>query len=215
MIKLALAEDNHALARNLKDRLASYKETNIKIMAPNGESLLKQMEKDSNLDVILMDIQMPVMDGITAVEKVKQKYPQIKVIMLTVMDDEVSIFKAIKAGADGYLLKDVSSPELLKGIQDILNGGAPMSPSIALKALRLLRSPLSVNDNEREEFALSDREIEVLEQLSKGLHYKEIANNLTISVGTVRKHLENTYRKLQVHNKVEAVTKARGARIIE
>jgi len=215
MIKIALAEDNRTLAKNLEDRLNSFQETKLKIIAPNGSVLLKQLEKDSNLDVVLMDIQMPVMDGITAVANVKQMFAHIKVIMLTVMDDENSIFNAIKAGADGYLLKDVSSENLLKGIQDIMNGGAPMSPTIALKTLRLLRNPIASQDSELEDFSLSKREVEVLEQLSRGLHYKEIANNLNISVGTVRKHLENTYRKLQVHNKVEAVTKARSARIIE
>lgn len=136
--------------------------------------------------------------------------------MLTVFDDEENIFDAIQAGADGYLLKDESAMVLHQGLLEITNGGAPMSPAIALKTLKLLRNPLtpSTPDSEQETFELSAREINVLEQLSEGLNYKEIAANLLISAGTVRKHIENTYKKLHVHNKVEALKVAQRARII-
>ena len=215
MIRIAVAEDNPNLAKSLEERLSDFDEVTLRFMAPNGDALLKMLSKNSNIELILMDIQMPVMDGITAVEEVKQKYPQIKIVMLTIMDDEESIFKAIKAGADGYLLKDISASELKSGIDEIMSGGAPMSPSIAIKTLKLLRNPLPEKTSvSAEEFQLSIRETEVLEQLSKGLNYSEIGDNLNISTGTVRKHLENTYRKLQVHNKMEAVARAKKARII-
>lgn len=215
MTRIAVAEDNSFLARSLVERLSYYADIQLKHLAPNGKILLQNLEKDKNVDVVLMDIQMPEMDGIDTVLEVKNRYPQIKIIMLTVMDDEDSIFRSILNGADGYLLKDIDTEELIGGIQDICTGGAPMSPAIALKALKLLRNPPELAAQDKSvDFDVSQREVEVLEQLSKGLNYTEIADNLHISKGTVRKHMENIYRKLQVHNKVEAIDLARKSRII-
>ena len=215
MTRIAVAEDNSFLARSLVERLSYYADIQLKHLAPNGKILLQNLEKDKNVDVVLMDIQMPEMDGIDTVLEVKNRYPQIKIIMLTVMDDEDSIFRSILNGADGYLLKDIDTEELIGGIQDICMGGAPMSPAIALKALKLLRNPPELAAQDKSvDIDVSQREVEVLEQLSKGLNYTEIADNLHISKGTVRKHMENIYRKLQVHNKVEAIDLARKSRII-
>ena len=162
-----------------------------------------------------MDIEMPVLNGIEATALVKQKYPQIKIIMLTVFDNDEHIFNAIKAGADGYLLKETSPNILEKGSRETLSGGAAMNPSIAMRTLKLLRNPESISNlQEREEISLSSREVEVLEQLSKGLSYTKIAENLFLSPSTVRKHIENIYKKLQVHSKIEAVEKARQNNII-
>lgn len=158
---------------------------------------------------------MPEMDGITATEIVKSKYPHIKIIMLTVFDDDENIFNAIKAGANGYLLKEIDAENLHKCILEVVNGGAPMTPSIALKTLKLLRNPIVINTvDEIEKIKLTNRETEILEHLSKGLNYNEIADNLIISPSTVRKHIENIYKKLQVHNKMEAVSKARKHKLI-
>lgn len=134
--------------------------------------------------------------------------------MLTVFDNDENIFKSIKAGADGYLLKEVNPKDLHQGISDTLNGGATMTPSIALKTLKLFRNPIEFASVQNEEIKLTTREVEVLEQLSKGLKYNLIADNLFLSVGTVRKHIENIYTKLQVHNKLEAVQKARNNNLI-
>jgi DNA-binding NarL/FixJ family response regulator len=162
-----------------------------------------------------MDIEMPIMNGIEATEQVKQKYPHIKIIMLTVFDNDENIFNAIKAGADGYLLKEIDAKDLYNGIIETLNGGAAMNPSIAMKTLKLLRNPMSIeNPQDKEDIQLTSRETEVLEQLSKGLNYNKIAENLILSSGTVRKHIENIYRKLQVHNKLEAVQKAKKNNLI-
>jgi DNA-binding NarL/FixJ family response regulator len=157
-----------------------------------------------------MDIQMPEMDGIQTTTYIKKKYPNIKVLILTVFDDDDKIIKAIQAGADGYLLKDASPDELKQAIINVINGGASMTPSVVLKTMKILRSANDLPDlNEHtEDISLSKRETEVLEQLSKGLNYKQIAENLIISPSTVRKHIENIYKKLQVHNKVDAVTVA-------
>lgn len=217
MIKVAVAEDNALLAKSIQEKLSFFDdELKLKFLGINGKDLLAKLEKDSNIDVILMDIQMPEMNGIEATEIISQRYPQIKVIMLTVLDDEGHIFQAIQAGANGYILKDEPPHILVDGIKEILEGGAPMSSGIALKALKLLRSPLEsapMKMDENQE-ALSKRETEVLTQLSKGFDYKQIADNLFISPSTVRKHIENIYQKLQVHNKIEAIQKANKQRLI-
>ena len=134
--------------------------------------------------------------------------------MLTVFDNDENIFNAIKAGADGYLLKEVNPKELYQGIIETLNGGAAMNPSIALKTLKLLRNPVNFEEKCQEEIKLTTREVEVLEQLSKGLNYNVIADNLFLSPSTVRKHIENIYNKLQVHNKLEAIQKAKSNNLI-
>lgn len=215
MIKIALAEDNSFLAQSIEEKLSFFDTIKFKFRAKNGTDLLRKLEADHNVDVVLMDIQMPEMDGIEATQKVKEKFPQIHVVMLTVFDDEENIFQSIQAGADGYLLKDENPEKLHDGIHDIMNGGAPMTASIALKALKLLRSPLEKNKIESsQKYELTSRETEVLKQLSRGLNYNEIAENLFISPATVRKHIENIYRKLQVRNKLEAVNLAKKERLI-
>ncbi len=215
MIKVAIVDDNTFLLKAIQDKLGFFEDIEIKFKAINGEELISKLEKNHNLDLILMDIEMPKMNGIEATEIVKTKFPQIKIIMLTVFDDDENIFKSIKAGADGYFLKEVNPQELYNGIQETLSGGAAMTPSIALKTLKLLREPLVFDDSiTKEEISLTAREIEVLEQLSKGLKYNAIAENLFLSSGTIRKHVENIYTKLQVHNKLEAIQKAKNNKLI-
>src|SRR5690606_9548465 len=214
-IKIAIVDDNSFLISAVKEKLSFFKDIEVKFSATNGSDLLTKLENNSNLNLILMDVEMPVLNGIETTEIVKQKYQHIKIIMLTVFDNDENIFNAIKAGADGYLLKDVNPQTLHSGIRDTLNGGAAMNPSIALKTLKLLRNPIAIENKEDQEIIkLSPREIEVLEQLSKGLSYNIIANHLFLSTGTIRKHIENIYKKLQVHNNLEAVEKAKKNNII-
>ncbi|MDC7997494.1 response regulator [Gilvibacter sediminis] len=213
--KLAIVDDNSFLINAVKEKLSFFDNISVRFSACDGSDLLKKLEDNHNIDLILMDIEMPVLDGIETTAVVKQKYPHIKIIMLTVFDNDENIFNAIKAGADGYLLKDVNPDDLHNGIEETLNGGAAMNPSIALKTLKLLRNPSAVkNQEDKEQIALSKREIEVLEQLSTGLSYTAIADNLILSPSTVRKHIENIYKKLQVHSKIEAVQKARNHNLI-
>lgn len=215
MIRLAIVDDNTFLQKTIQDKLAFFDEVSIKFKAMNGLELLEKLEKNHNLDLILMDIEMPKMNGIEATEIIKNRYPQIKIIMLTVFDNDENIFHSIKAGADGYLLKEINPQELYNAIKETLNGGAIMTPSIALKTLKLFRNPAAFEDlPNKEEYNLTAREIEVLEQLSKGLKYNTIAENLFLSVGTIRKHVENIYTKLQVHNKLEAIQKAKSNKLI-
>ncbi|WP_417860681.1 response regulator [Winogradskyella sediminis] len=214
-IKIAIVDDNSFLIKTVEEKLSFFDDLNVKFSALDGSDLLEQLKRNHNLDLILMDIEMPVLNGIETTEIVKQKYPHIKIIMLTVFDNDEHIFNAIKAGADGYLLKEINARDLHSGILETLNGGAAMNPSIALKTLKLLRKPfVSTNSTDIEAIKLTEREIDVLEQLSKGLSYNAIADNLILSTGTIRKHIENIYRKLQVHNKLEAVQKARRNNLI-
>ena len=215
-LKICIAEDNYFLCKAIKEKLSFFDDISVKFTALNGAELIGKLEENHNIDVVLMDIQMPEMDGIKATELIKNKYPQIKVIMLTVLDDDDYVFKAIKAGANGYLLKEIDAENLYKSILEVVKGGAPMTPSIALKTLNLLRNPIKeIKEEEIEQIKLSKRETEILLHLSKGLNYSSIADNLFISPSTVRKHIENTYKKLQVHNKMEAVLKARKQNLIK
>lgn len=213
-IRLVIVDDNVFLQKAVAEKLSFFDDLVLKFTANNGNDLLSKLEKNKNIDLILMDIEMPECNGIEATKLVKSKYPQFKIIMLTVFDNDENIFNAIKAGADGYLLKEVNPKELHQGIIETLNGGAAMNPSIALKTLKLLRNPLDFENTEQEDIKLTNREIEVLEQLSKGLSYNVIADNLFLSPGTVRKHIENIYTKLQVHNKLEAIQKAKNNNLI-
>ena len=215
MIRVAIVDDNTFLQKAILDKLSFFEDIEVKFRAFDGMELLEKLEKNHHLDLILMDIEMPKMNGIEATEAVKNKYPQLKIIMLTVFDNDENIFKSIKAGAEGYLMKEVNPQELSNGIVETLNGGAAMTPSIAMKTLKLLREPVTFDDSvNREEITLTTREIEVLEQLSKGLKYNAIAENLFLSAGTIRKHVENIYTKLQVHNKLEAIQKAKSNKLI-
>ena len=213
MIKIAIVDDNSFLIKATQEKLSFFEDFSLKFTAVNGIDLIEKLENNHNIDLILMDIEMPKMNGIEATEIIKNKYPQIKIIMLTVFDNDENIFNAIKAGADGYFLKEVNPKELKDGILETLNGGAAMTPSIAMKTLKLLREPIVFEDCKPcEEVNLTPREIEVLEQLSKGLKYNAIADNLFLSTGTIRKHVENIYAKLQVHNKLEAIQKAKNSK---
>ena len=212
-IHIAIAEDNSLALAGLKSRLAKYPEINIVYIAKNGKTLLNFLQENSNIDLILMDLQMPEMNGIEATKAVKTKYPQIKILILTTFDDDENLFNAILSGASGYLLKEDSGTEIFQAIMDTLSGGAAMSPIIALKALQLIRQPLK-EDTVVQNFDLTKRELELLTQLKNGLTYEEVAANLFISYHTVRKHIENIYRKLQVNNKLEAVKKASDNRLV-
>lgn len=214
MIRLALADDNRLMQQTIAEKLSFYTGIELKMIAANGDDLLAKLEKNPRIDLILMDIEMPVMNGIDATFGVKQRFPHIKIIMLTVFDNDEHIFRAIKAGADGYLLKETNPEELHRSITETMNGGASMTPSIALKTLRMFREPVDFSRSTTNEIKLTARETDVLEQLSTGLKYEQIAANLVISTGTVRKHIENIYGKLQVGNKLEAIRKAKDSNLI-
>jgi DNA-binding NarL/FixJ family response regulator len=206
MIRIAIAEDITRLGETLKNKIELLPDFKVSFIAVNGRKLINELSKNHNIDVIFMDINMPEMNGIDATEAVCSRWPKIKVIVSSVYDDEDNIFDAVLAGAMGYLLKDEKPENIHRAIYQVLDGGVPMSPLIARKALKLIRSGKPA-ERQKVDYGLTTRETEILEHLSNGLSYEQIANNLFISKGTVRKHVENSYRKLQVNNKIEAIKK--------
>ncbi|MCH2196555.1 response regulator transcription factor [Kordia sp.] len=213
--KIVIAEDNTFLANALVEKLSFFKEDlQYMFRARDGKELLEKLEKKEEIDLILMDIKMPNMNGIEATQLIKKRFPSIKIVMITVFDDDENILQSIQSGANGYLLKEATADELHKGILDVMKGGATMTPSIAMKTLKILQTAEVPQYEENENIKLSKREKEVLEQLSKGLGYQIIAEKLFVSPSTIRKHIENIYKKLQVHNKIEAVEKARKHRLL-
>lgn len=215
MYRIAIAEDNIFSLKALEEKLSTYADITIIHTAKNGTELLLLLEQNNDIDLILMDIEMPLMNGIEATGNIKQRYPQIKIVVITIYDDDEYIFNAIKAGADSYILKETKSEKIYETITDTLNGGSVMSPSIALKTLQLLKTTTySIPKKDIEKIVLSVRETEILEQLSKGYTNKRIAEKLIISPFTVKRHIENIYQKLQAHNRIELLDKARKNRLI-
>lgn len=200
--RIAIYEDNNALRESLKMIIDFTPGYSCVGAYPNGNNLLEDISS-TKPEVILMDIDMPGISGIQAVELLKKHYPEVMVVMQTIFDDNDNIFKAICAGADGYLLKNTPPARLISGIEEVLDGGAPMSASVARKVLESQRSNAGKNDS-----LLSEREKELLKLLVEGHSYKIVAEKLFISVGTVQTHIKNIYSKLQVNSKAGAVAKA-------
>ena len=163
-------------------------------------------------DVILMDIELPGISGIDAVRITKEKFPEVKILMETIFEEDDKIFQSICNGAEGYILKNTPPEEIMEAITEIHEGGAPMTPAIALKVMRMFKQNLSSNKDES--FNLSSREKEILKCLVEGMSYKLIAGNCFISIDTVHGHIKNIYKKLQVHSKSEAVVKAIKGKIV-
>jgi DNA-binding NarL/FixJ family response regulator len=199
MIRTAIIEDDKFIRQELEDMLNASDTCVCAGAFVNCESALKEIDK-LQPDVILLDIQLPGMNGIEGIKKIKDILPECDIIMLTVHEESELIFNALKKGAVGYLDKSASEEKILQAIDDVYNGGAPMTPRIARKVLGSFK--------ENESSLLTEREKDVLDSLCGGNSYKEIAYKLKITVGTVRHHIKNIYAKLHVHSKSEAVAKA-------
>jgi len=167
-------------------------------------------------DLVLLDIEMPGMDGIAAAAALKSRHPALLVVMLTAFEEPERIVRAIQAGADGYLVKRADAREVLEELRAVVAGGSPLTPSVARSLLAALRgsAPASAAADGGARFGLSERESEVLRALVAGKGYKEIGFDLHISVDTVRSHIRKVYRKLQVHSAPEAVARALRERIV-
>ncbi len=208
--RIAIVDDRPQNIISLSEKIVFSGEVNILFTAQNGSEFmekLKALEPDRLPQVVLMDIDMPVMNGIEAVRNSHAIYDNIRFIMLTVFDDDDKIFEAIQAGADGYLLKEERVDVILESIREVIDQeGAPMSPRIARKALKLLTAYAAPQAPEKQiDSTLSDREMDILKELVNGLEYKQIAEKLFISPHTVRKHISNIYDKLHVTSKTQVV----------
>ncbi len=203
MIKIGIVEDNKQIAENLESILQTFDDFEILFLANNGIDLLNKL-KQHQPHLLILDIQMPEMDGITAVKHVKELYPQVKIIMHSVLNNDNAIIESIMLGANGYILKNEKPQKLVDAISEVMDGGAPLTPSVAQKLIKYL-SFSTAQQQTNTEFNLSEREIEIIKLIAQGLPYKLIANQLFISAKTVGKHIENIYTKLQVTNKVDAI----------
>lgn len=209
-IRVLVYDDNEALRLSMETLIAE--ETDLEFIAamPNAETVETDL-KEFKPDVVLMDIDMPVVNGVQAVRNIRKINAQLPVIMLTVFDDNENIFNAICAGASGYILKRYATEEIPDAIRNVLTGGAPMTGSVARKVLQMVPQ---AGNAEQEKSDLSKRETEILQFLVNGYSYKMIAAEIKVSIDTVRFHIKKIYDKLHVHSATEAVSKAIKDRLI-
>jgi DNA-binding NarL/FixJ family response regulator len=213
-IKIAIADDKQINRTTVKEKLMLYKEIELVLEAKNGHDFLEQLKQlpvEKQPQVVLMDLEMPVMDGIQTISIASAAYPGIKFIVLTVFEDNEKIFEAIKAGAGGYLLKDDSAVNIIDAITNVVEyNGIPMSPAIARKTMELLKlSTVSVtNEITKTEPLLTEREMEILIEMVTGKNYKAIGEKLFISPLTVRKHVAHIYEKLHVNSRAQIINLA-------
>ena len=209
-IRVTIFDDNNSLRKSLYQLINGSDGFNCVGAFEDCLDLLKNVE-ETKPDVVLMDIQMPGINGIEAVGMLREKHPNLKILMQTIFEDNEKIFNSILAGASGYILKNTSPSRILDFIKETYEGGAPMSPSVATKVLKIVAETSAPKINS---FNLSEREKEILSCLVKGMSYKLIADACSISIDTVRGHIRNIYDKLHVHSKSEAVAKAIKSNIV-
>jgi len=205
-ITIAIVEDLDEVRDGLKNFISLSTEFKILDTFKTAEEAVNDLPR-LKPDIVIMDINLPGMNGIDCIREIKNKTPATQFMMFTVYENDEKVFEALKAGASGYLLKNTGLVQLIESLKELYNGGSPMSANIARKLVTLFR-------NEQKEAAnlaiLSTRENEILQLLTKGLLYKEIADQLSISVSTVRQHIHHIYEKLHVQNRTEAINKAFG-----
>ncbi len=205
MIKVGIVEDNVKIRDLIQKYLDMQDNLSCKAAMDSVEDMLEYMEKNDPPDVMLMDIQLPGMSGIEGISIIKEKYPEVEIIMLTVYHDSHKIFNSLMAGASGYLLKHTSLPEIKESIETLASGGAPMSPQIARKVIQHFSDKQQVK---KPESNLTPREQDIVNGLVDGLSYKLIADRYDISIDTVRAHIRNIYKKLHVNSKAEVIAKS-------
>lgn len=208
-INIIIADDHPVVLAGLKAVLETQKDFNILSTARNGFEVINQT-KELNPDIILLDIEMPEMNGVETLISLKNQNLFVKVIIFTAFDSDDKIMQALKAGAKGYLLKGSPREELFNAIRVVFNGGTLLQPLITSKLIEQINEPKHVSDNK-----LTARELEVLQQLAKGKLNKEIAQKLNINERTVKFHVSSIFKKLNVQNRTEAVTKAVQIKLIQ
>lgn len=201
-IRVSLVEDIEAVRLALKSQIALTAGMACVGDYADGTSALVALPQEAT-DIVVMDIGLPDMSGIHCMLRLKQQRPELRCLIYTVFDNDENLFEALKAGADGYVLKRDPLPKIVEAVQELYEGGSPMSRAIALKVLQHFRPP----QRPKADKILTVREVDILENLAKGLFYKEIADHLSISTGTVKQHVNHIYQKLQVQNRTEAINK--------
>ena len=207
MIRVAIVDDNAVNRKTIKDKLLPYSDIHLAFEAHNGEDFFVQLDefpKNQHPQVVLMDLEMPKLDGISTISLASVRYPEMKFIVLTIFEDNDKIFEAIKAGASGYLLKEDKAVNIVEAITNVVMfDGIPMSPAIARRAMKLLSesTPPEKKIEKTSDYQLSDREMEILKEIVKGHNPKEIGEKLFISPNTVRTHVNNIYKNNFFSNK--------------
>lgn len=208
-IRVALCEDNADFRESLKIFISETPGYAVVADSDNARELITALE-NADADIVLMDIDMPGMNGIEATLQIKSRFPQLSVLMLTVYDDEDKVFNAILAGATGYILKKTPPDKILDAVKEVYEGGASMSASIVKRVLDFFQKQKPTT----QAYQLSTREIDILSCLVNGDSYKMIADHCHISIGTVRTHITSIYKKLHINSKSEAVAKALKERLV-
>lgn len=208
MIRVAVYDDNKARLESLQALISMSNDLEHAGSFENCSTIMEDVIS-MQPDIILMDIEMPGGNGIDGVRLVKHNFPEIKIIMQTAFDDDDKVFAAIQAGAEGYILKTATVSQIAQSIDEVVKGGAFMTPSIALKVMRYFN-----NTTGNKNYHLSPKETEVLKRLANGLSYKMIADEMGIAYFTVNNHLKKIYEKLQVHSLGEAVALAHKERLV-
>jgi DNA-binding NarL/FixJ family response regulator len=205
--QIGIVDDNETVSQHIAEKLLLTDEVDLLFIANSGKEAIEWLGKHRvHPELILMDIEMPVMNGIEATYRIRSRYEKIEIIMLTVFDNEANIFNAIKAGASGYLLKDEKLQRMMDAFADVREGATPMSPSIAKKAMQMLvggykpdKQLLYTEDQEE----LSKRELEILELMADGASTNEMVEKLFISPRTLKKHIQHIYQKLHLKSRVD------------
>lgn len=208
-IGVAIVEDSRTIRESLQRMISEAAGLRCDWAASSGEQALVEAARQRP-DVILMDIHLPNMSGIECTSRIKQSFPDTEIIMLTVYEDNDKIFKALQAGACGYLLKRTPPERLLQAVREVKQGGAPMTSEIARRLVETFRHPPNTKAGSYGGVSLTQREREVLNLISRGYANKEVADQLSITVETIRYHLKNVYDKFHVHSRTEAVVKFLG-----
>lgn len=214
MIKVAIVDDNTVNRYTIKEKLRPYRDIDFLFEAVNGEDFFDKLQKGAKEDLpdaVLMDLEMPVLDGIATISAASVKYPRMKFIVLTIYEDNDKIFEAIKAGASGYLLKEDQAVNIVEAIKNVMEyDGIPMSPAIARRAMKLLSEAPQPEKMKQTpyDYQLSFREMEILREIVKGLSPAEIGEQLFISPNTVRTHVNNIYKKLHLNSRSQIINLA-------
>lgn len=212
-IRIILFDDNAERRDSLQLLLELYEDFEFVRAFDNCLNVVEKV-RATRPDVVLMDIEMPDINGIEGVKEIKQAFPDMKILMQTVFEDDENVFESILAGASGYILKKTDSDKVAEAIREVYADGAPMTPTIARKVLEWMKKQVPDNTPQTETFELSEREKEILFLLVQGLSYKMIAEKCFISYHTVNSHLKKIYEKLHVHSQAEAVSKALKNKIV-